>query len=265
MALIEAGDLESLRLGPVRVIDRLGATPREAVYRVFDPRQGAEAVLRHLAREEMDDAVHPDEFRQRFAAAAALEHPNVARVHEVLEVAGRPAALVEYPAGLPGSDWPALAAAPGAWYRLACQAVLGVQTAHQAGLAHAHLEPSSFVLTPDGMVKLTGLGAPPWLVGAPAEADNPAADLEALGEVLAGWTTLGAPAKGARAKPLPPALAEVLARLRDEVDPPFTSAAELLAELERAGSSVSGNAAAWGRLLAHVREGAAPADLRESA
>jgi hypothetical protein len=37
MALIEAGNLDGLVLGPVRVIDRLQATPREAVYRVFDP------------------------------------------------------------------------------------------------------------------------------------------------------------------------------------------------------------------------------------
>src|SRR5439155_14669964 len=38
LALIEAGNVAGLVLGPVRVVDRLRATPREAVYRVFDPR-----------------------------------------------------------------------------------------------------------------------------------------------------------------------------------------------------------------------------------
>ena len=47
LALIEAGNIAGLMLGPVRVIDRLRATPLEAVYRVFDPRRGTEAVLRH--------------------------------------------------------------------------------------------------------------------------------------------------------------------------------------------------------------------------
>src|SRR5207302_5919463 len=46
MALIEAGNLDALMLGPVRVVDRLRVTPRETVYRVFDPRRGREAVLR---------------------------------------------------------------------------------------------------------------------------------------------------------------------------------------------------------------------------
>ena len=72
MALIEAGNLDGLVIGPVRVIDRLQAGPREAVYRVFDPRRNGDALLRWLAEAEMHDAVRPDEFRQRFAALAAL-------------------------------------------------------------------------------------------------------------------------------------------------------------------------------------------------
>src|SRR5262249_28671430 len=46
VALIEAGNLGGLVLGPLRVIDRLHSTSHEAVYRVFDPRAGREALLR---------------------------------------------------------------------------------------------------------------------------------------------------------------------------------------------------------------------------
>ncbi len=112
MALIEAGNLDGLVLGPVRVIDRLQATPREAVYRVFDPRHDRELLLRHLAESEMEDAVRPDEFRQRFTASSAVQHPNVAATLEVLDIAGRPAALQEWLLGLPGTEWPALVARP---------------------------------------------------------------------------------------------------------------------------------------------------------
>jgi hypothetical protein len=59
------------------------------------------ALLRHLAEAEMPDAVHPDEFRQRFAALAAVRHPHLAATLEVLEVNGRPAALQEWLSGLP--------------------------------------------------------------------------------------------------------------------------------------------------------------------
>ena len=101
MALIEAGEVDALGLGPLRVIDRLRVTPREAVYRVFDPRRGRDALLRHLAATEMEDAVRPDEFRQRFAQAASVQHPHVAAVLEVLEIAGRPAVEQELLMGLP--------------------------------------------------------------------------------------------------------------------------------------------------------------------
>src|SRR5439155_2284837 len=42
MALIEAGNLDALVLGPVRVIDRLPSSPHEVVFRVFDPRHNRE-------------------------------------------------------------------------------------------------------------------------------------------------------------------------------------------------------------------------------
>lgn len=73
----------------------------------------------------MDDAVHPDEYRQRFAAAGGVTHPNLEGVLEVLEIGGRPAVLLECLVGLSGAEFQrGLAAAPGAWYRLACQAAL---------------------------------------------------------------------------------------------------------------------------------------------
>ena len=67
-------------LGRFRVIDRLLSTPRETIYRVFDPLSrgtdsGLEAgtcLLRHLGEAEMLDAVRPDEYRQRFGAARDL-------------------------------------------------------------------------------------------------------------------------------------------------------------------------------------------------
>ena len=264
MALIEAGNLDGLVLGPFRLIDRLRATPREVVYRVFDPRHGCEAVLRHLAEAEMQDAVHPDEFRQRFAALAALRHPHLLTTLEVLELAGRPAVLQEWLSGLPSGDWPALAAVPGVWYRLLCQTTLGLHTLHQAGLAHGRLDAGSILLTAEGTVKLCGAGEPAWLRVPPSEDEGDvAADLAALGAVAAAWLELAQSARGPRPKPLPASLQAVLARLRGE--PGYATAGELLEELERASSDVPANAAAWERLLRHVREEAADTTLRLSA
>jgi hypothetical protein len=261
MALIEAGNLDGLVLGPVRVIDRLSATGREAVFRVFDPRRNSEALLRHLAEAEMHDAVHPDEFRQRFAAAAEVHHPHLAEVLEVLEVAGRPAVLCEWLSGLPGSEWPALAAAPGAWFRLVHQSALALQTVHAAGLCHGHLEPGCFVLTGAGALKLCGLGEPRWLVGLPNDAESPAADLAALGRIAAGWAALAA-GKSSKVKPLPDELQAILTRWNETG---YASAAALLDDLDAVGARVPGSGTAWDRLLRQAREQPVPTGMRRSA
>ena len=266
MALIEAGNLDGLVLGPFRLIDRLRATPREVIYRVFDPRRGHEAILRHLGDAEMQDAVHPDEFRQRFAALAAVHHPHLAATLEVLEIAERPAVLQEWLSGLPSGDWPALAAVPGVWYRLLCQTALGLQTLHQAGLAHGHLDAGSILLTADGTVKLCGAAEPGWLRVPPTEDGDTAADLAALGRIVAGWVELGEGRKGPKPKPLPEALQAVLRRLTDRrAEGRYPSAAVLLEELEKAGADVPANGAAWDRLLRHVRDEAVDTALRLSA
>ena len=93
--------------------------PRERSTACSTRTRGGVFLLRHLAEAEMDDAVRPDEFRQRFAAARDAAHPNLAATVEVLEINGRPAALQEWLTGLPSADWPAEAAVPGVWVRLA--------------------------------------------------------------------------------------------------------------------------------------------------
>src|SRR5262249_45433852 len=161
LALIETGNLNGLMLGRFRVIDRMLSTPREAIFRVFDPQLRVQesgvrgqddgtCLLRHLGEAEMLDAVRPDEYRQRFGAARDLAHPNVAATWEVLDINGRPAVVQEWLHGLPGGEWPAAVGSPGVWHRLLMQAALGLHSAHSAGLTHGRLTADSFVLTRPG-------------------------------------------------------------------------------------------------------------------
>jgi chromosome segregation ATPase len=286
LALIEAGNLDALVLGRFRVIDRLRVTPREAIYRVFDPSRADSGrasdihLLRHLAEAEMHDAVHPDEFRQRFAAIRDAAHPNLAAVTEVLEINGRPAAVQEWLAGLFSADWPAQAAHPGCWVRLAAMAAAGIDSAHRHGLVHGRLTSDCFLLTAQGVLKVIGFGEPPWLTPGPSSSvePTPAADLRAFGQVAFGWSQLAAKRKGAaKPKPFPESLRAVIRRLDADPEPPmadtvaaerpYESAAELVAELTRLAQEIPAGDDAWEALLKHVAENApdAPAGLRRSA
>jgi chromosome segregation ATPase len=260
LALIESGNLEALVLGPTRVVDRLQATAREAVYRVFDPRRSGDGqntiLLRHLAESEMHDAVRPDEFRERFAALATLPNAHLVSTLEVLEVNDRPAVLQEWLTGLPAADWPPLTTMPAVWHRLMSQTATGLNAAHEAGLVHGGLTAKSVLLTPLGIVKLTGCGEPPWLTGRPANA-TAADDLTALGELAADWATGVPRRKTAKAvKPLPGELQRVLDRLRGDALP-YSSAGELVDDLRRAGSNLPSIGDVWDELMTFARQNAA--------
>ncbi len=269
LALIEAGNVDGLVLGPLRVIDRLRVTAREAVYRVFDPRRGHEAVLRHLAEAEIPDALDPAEFRQGFRQAAPVQDPHVVATYEVLEIGGRPAVLQEVPTGLPSTDWPGVAALPAVWYRLVCQAALGLRAAHQAGLIHGHLQPGLFLLTGEGIVKLSGVGERLWLAVPPVAKQNdvtPATDLADFGRIAAGWLALSR-RQASKVKRLGMALQAILDRLTAEAaDTRYATAAALLEDLDKAAATVPANSKAWDQLLHDVREHV-PEDrvLRQSA
>jgi hypothetical protein len=273
LALIEAGNLDGLMLGPVRVMDRLSVSARETVYRVFDPRLAHDAagagdgyaVLRHLAEAEMADAFHLDEFRQRFLAASKVRHPNLAAMLEVLEIQNRPAVLQEWITGLAATDWPALFSVAGVWYRLLGQVALGLHAVHQAGLVHGHLHPSRLILNAGGTLKICGLGEPRWLAqpgtlaahpgSAPVEPGT-ADDLAALGRIAIDWANgpAGRP-KAGKGKGRPRAVEAILQRLNvDDGTKRYSSAADLLEDLDRVSDDVPANPEAWARLLRHVRD-----------
>jgi hypothetical protein len=281
LALIEGGNLDALVLGRFRVIDRLRVTPKETLYRVFDPKRAGEKtssfLLRHLAEAEAQDAVRPDEFRQRFGAARDAAHPNLAGVVEVLDIAGRPAVLQEWPSGLFSGDWPAHAAHPGCWVRLATMAAGAIDSAHRAGLVHGRLTSESFLLTSEGTLKVTGYGDPPWLApSAPPSDASPGTDLRAFGQVLFGWSQLAGKKRVSRTKAFPEALWNVIRRLEADAEPPmadtvaaaqpYGSAGELLADLQRIARETPFSDDAWEKLLKHVADNApdAPAGLRKA-
>jgi hypothetical protein len=243
LALIEAGNLDALMIDRFRVVDRVRVTPREAVYRVFDPAAGGVRLLRVLGDAEMHDATRPDEYRQRFATAAGLHHPHLTVTHEVLDVNGRPAAVQEVVSGLPGSEWPTTAAVPCVWVKLLADAAGAIDAAHRGGLTHGRITTDSFVLTPAGVLKAVGFGDPPWLTSGmpPAFEPTAAADLRALGQVAYLWSQTGKKrVKGVRGG-FPEPLLAVIRRL--ETDPenpmgdtaaasePYRSAGELHADL----------------------------------
>lgn len=255
MELIEAGKLEALVLGPLRVVDRIRLTTLETVYRVYDPRRGTEALLRCLSQRVPVE--RQAEFRERFQRASKLRHPNLAATLETLEVDGGPAALQEWVAGVPSTDWVQLAAPPSVWLWLVDQAAAGLEAAHAAGLDHGHLSAGRIVLTEAGELRVCGIGEPSWLSldkepKQELRLDAQARDLKALGLMAARWLTLGE--RGPVAQELLAALQQVVARLVSTTPKKgFPSAKSLREHVDELRRQVPEDQAARERLLALVR------------
>jgi chromosome segregation ATPase len=278
LALIEAGNLDGLVSGRFRLVDRLRSSPRESVYKVFDPERASEAnrgtvVLRMLGDQERHDAVRPDEYRQRFATLLRAHHPNLGNTLEVLDLAGRPGAVQEFVGGLASVDWPTLS--PGVWLKLLTDTASAVAALHRLGLAHGRLDGDAVRLTPLGFVKVVDGGLPEWLDGGPLPDGAPALDLKALADVAEQWAAKADGRKGKKPKPLPDPLRAVLRRLAAGGDYPmadevakaeaYPDADHLLVDLHRLASAYPCPSADWAKLLdavASVSDTSRPSALR---
>ncbi len=256
---LEAGRLEALCVGPLRIVDRLRLTSIETVYRVFDPRRGEEGLLRRLSPSV--GAERHAEFRRQFGQASLIRHANLAGTWELLDMGGAPAALQEWVTGVASTEWTSLAAAPSVWLRLLSQAAAGIQAAHAAGLAHGRLHSGRLLLTEQGQLKLCGLGEPLWLsagvrtpTDALAEESKFAADLQALGRIAREWS---ASRKSGRLgeRGLPHLVPVIIRRLLAK-DPSqrYKDAAALIEDLARVRAQVPDDPGAWERLRAFVAD-----------
>jgi serine/threonine-protein kinase len=160
-------------------------------------------------------------FRAEAEAVARLEHPNIVRIYEVGQDAGRPFLSLEYVDGdslarkIDGTPQPPRQAA-----ELTLQLARGMAAAHQKGIIHRDLKPANILLTKEGVAKITDfglakrlenqsgqthagtvLGTPSYMPPEQAEGriehTGPPADVYSLGAVLYELLTGRPPFRGA--------------------------------------------------------------------
>jgi serine/threonine protein kinase len=186
-----------------RIVGHLGGEGA-GMYRAEDLASGS-AVLLHLAVSEAPEADASDSaagaverFRRAALGAAALSHPNIAAVREIV-AAGDGRLFLSLPV-VEGETLESLLARgplpPREALDLAAQIAAALARAHGAGIVHGGLRPSAVLVTSFGEVKVSGFGlgalgalgeagddylAPEVLGGVPP---GPRADVWALGVIL---------------------------------------------------------------------------------
>jgi TolB-like protein/predicted Ser/Thr protein kinase len=144
------------RIGPYRIVRKLGEGGMGVVYAAEDERLRREVAIKTIR--EAGDASARERFFREARAAASLSHPNVCQLFDIGDDAGRPFLVMELLEGEALADALRRGPLPTAE---ALQVALAILTAldalHARGFVHRDLKPSNVFLTKHG-VKLLDFG-----------------------------------------------------------------------------------------------------------
>ena len=178
-------------IGPYEVVRQLGAGGMGVVWLAEDTRLNRKVALKTVKTAEADTIEGRQRLLREARAAAALNHPHIAAVHDVLDVDGKVIVVFEYVEGetlsarLHRGPMTVAEAVEVAW-----QLADALAAAHQEGIIHRDLKPSNVVMGPESRAKVLDFGIARMV---PAGADMSASVPGTLGGGLVGTPGYAAP------------------------------------------------------------------------
>src|SRR5690242_4262373 len=147
------------RLGRYEIRAKIGEGGMGEVYLADDPRLRRKVALKILPDELASNKDRMRRFEQEAQAAAALNHPNIATIHEIGEHEGTHFIVMEFVDGVrlrekihqEHTDLRKL-------LRFLQHAAEGLAKAHAAGIVHRDLKPDNIMVTRDGHAKILDFG-----------------------------------------------------------------------------------------------------------
>lgn len=151
--------MQGKRIGPYRIVARIGAGGMGEVFRAHDERLGREVALKILLPHLSHDADFVRRFEREARAVSALEHPNICRLYDIGEWHGRPYLTMEFLQGRTLRDRLTEGRPPiDEFLEIGIQLADALQEAHQKGFLHRDIKPSNIFLTTSGHVKVMDFG-----------------------------------------------------------------------------------------------------------
>ena len=143
-----------------KIISPIGAGGMGEVYLSEDTRLRRKVALKFLPLLLTQDKAHLRRFELEARAVAALSHPNVCTIHEVIQTReGRHCIVMEYVEGVTLRDH--MTKNPlkvNEALDLAIQIASALSAAHAAGIVHRDIKPENVMLREDGYVKVLDFG-----------------------------------------------------------------------------------------------------------
>ncbi|HEX6883524.1 MAG TPA: protein kinase [Planctomycetota bacterium] len=172
----------STRLGPYTLLGKLGAGGMGEVHLARDSRLGREVAIKLLPEALAGDEERRGRLMREARAAAALNHPNIATIHEVGAAEGRDYIAFEHIEGKSLAERLAeRALTPEELLRLALALADALAYAHERGVIHRDVKPANVMLTARGEPKLLDFGLAKLAGG---RAQEPGTELTQAGAIF---------------------------------------------------------------------------------
>ena len=144
-----------------KIVDELSRGGMGIVYRATDTRLNRDVALKVLPAELTTDRDRRERFIREARAASALEHPNIAVIHDIGEADGISFIAMELIRGEKLSTAihnGQMAANPSRALDIAIEIAEGLARAHSQGIVHRDIKPANVMLTEDGHAKVIDFG-----------------------------------------------------------------------------------------------------------
>lgn len=159
LAFGRAQSIIGQRIGPYKVMSKIGRGGMGEVYLARDTRLGRQVALKLLPADFTRDEGRVRRFEQEARAVSALNHPNILTVYDVGKVDESHFIVTEF---VEGDTLRQRLAAGRMNVREALEACTQVTAAlvaaHQVGIVHRDIKPENLILRPDGYVKVLDFG-----------------------------------------------------------------------------------------------------------
>jgi tetratricopeptide (TPR) repeat protein/tRNA A-37 threonylcarbamoyl transferase component Bud32 len=158
------------RIGPYRIVRRLGAGGMGEVFLAYDDRLDRPVAIKRIRPDGNNHSERRERLRREARVAARLNHPAIVQVYDILHEEDSDYIVMEYvegrnlrlllEAGLPGL---------GKALELARELAAGLDAAHRMGVVHRDLKTENVLVTAEGRAKITDFGIAKQLLGTDEE------------------------------------------------------------------------------------------------
>ena len=145
-----------------KILEKIGEGGMGVVYKAKDTKLDRIVALKFLPKHLLCDEEAKTRFIHEAKAASALNHPNIATIHEIDEVEGECFICMEYVEGrslkevIKGKETKAWDM--GRIIDVGIQIGEGLSKAHQKGIIHRDIKSDNIMLTNEGLIKIMDFG-----------------------------------------------------------------------------------------------------------